>query len=102
MKYLILSNGPALLNGADESLLKHTQDTLQKGLDSGKVEAAYALVSGGVCMVVNAPGNAELARALRTYHLGAKHDVQVIPLVDAIGTVKAHLEHRASLKMKKG
>lgn len=95
MKYLVLSNGPALLNYADEDLLQHAHDTLQKGLESGKVEAAYGLVSGGVCLVVNAPGNAELARALReTFHLGSKHDVQVIPLVDAVGLIQAHQAHR--------
>ncbi len=98
MKYLILSSGPALLNGADVPLLKEVKERISAGIEAGKILAAYGLVSGGVCFIIEASGNSAVARALREMHLGAKHDVQVIPLVDALALVDGHLEHRASLK----
>jgi len=94
MKYLIISKGPSLsINGTKEHLQK-AKETLQKGMDSGKVEACYGLVSGGTVWVINADSHAALARGLRKFHLSDVHDVEVMPILDGMAAIEAFISHK--------
>ena len=91
MKYLVISRGGSLVHGAKKENLQKAKEMLQKGLDSGKVEACYGIVSGGTVWVINADSHAALARGLKDFNRSGDHRVEVIPVLDGIGTLDAHI-----------
>ncbi len=96
MKYLVISRGAPFASPEDGTAeaLGAVKDQLLAGKEKGKVEAVYALVSGGSVWVINADSHEALAQGLRKYQLTHNHDVEVYPIVD----VFERLDHHISLK----
>jgi hypothetical protein len=97
MKYLVISKpGDSLLKDADVDGLEKAKGMLQKGMDSGVIEGAYAFVGGGTAWIVNTDSHETLARGLRKLGLTGAHQVDVHPILDAIDVLDAYSKHKAS------
>lgn len=97
MKYLIITKGPALFKDAEPQHIEKAAAMLQEGKDSGVIEAAYSLVSGGSVFVVNVDSHEQLAHGMRALGYSARegglhrgHDVEVHPIIDAAGALGAY------------
>jgi hypothetical protein len=93
MKYLIISRG-APLGAPQDAAIEHlntVKEKIQAGIDQGKLDAVYALVSGGSVWVVNAESHEALAQGLRKWKLPHNHDVEVHPIVDVLERVDHHI-----------
>jgi hypothetical protein len=91
MKYLVIARGGSLIHGGRKEKLQKAKEMLQRGMDSGKIEACYGLVEGGTAWVINADSHAALTRGLSGFHRAASHRLEVIPVVDGLGALDVHI-----------
>jgi hypothetical protein len=91
VKYLVVMKSHNVIEKLEQEHLETFKRGIEKALSKGTIEGAYAKVGGGVVLVVNQPGHAELALELRKHHIT---DAEVIPMVPLVALLDAHIEYR--------
>ena len=91
MKYLVIAKGGSLVHGGPKEKLQKAKEMLQKGMDSGKVDACYGIVGGGTVWVINADSHAALARGLAGFNRAGNHRLEVTPILDGLGVLDTHI-----------
>lgn len=64
--------------------LRKAAESLRAALNSGSIEAAYAMVSGGAVYVFRSPSRDALERQLQRHPLGQVSDVTIMEVVDSM------------------
>ncbi|WP_448203908.1 hypothetical protein [Azospirillum sp. sgz302134] len=96
MLYLVSLQAKGFINQMEEEHLQAFKDGVQKAMSKGSIVGAYSKVGGGLVLVVNSPGNAELTVELRKNFI---MDAEVTPLVPLLDLLDAHVEHRRTGKV---
>ncbi len=91
MKYIVVLKSKNMLANMEHTMLNHFKSGLEKAMEGGAIEHAYAKVGGGAILVLNSESNAALTRELRKHHIT---DAEVIPVVNFLDILDAHIEHR--------
>jgi hypothetical protein len=85
MKFLVISKP----NGTSHGLEAGTASALSKQIKgfvespTNGLEAAYAMISGGSAIVINAADTKELAKMVRSNPLFKSSSTEIIPIADA-------------------
>jgi hypothetical protein len=95
MKFLVIATSNSRENDFDlagnnlNSLIKQ----LQAMIGSRTLESAYALISGGFVLIINAEGTNELATIIRSNPLFKTTHTQIMPIADAVDFLEGYAEH---------
>ena len=98
MKFLVISrpngNDHGLSGGYDvaENINNHN-DNLKALLADNTIEAAYAFISGGATIIMNANSTKELAIKVRNNPLFKSSHTEVIPVADAVDFLEGVAEY---------
>jgi len=81
MKALVISKPKIFSNHkVTAEKLRQSKSNLQKYIDHGIVEHAYAIIEGGSAYVVNVNSEQELQDGIKANNLTELSDVEVIPV----------------------
>jgi hypothetical protein len=95
MKFLVIGKPFSKNHGyssSNEKVSTHV-NSLKSVVGSSTVEKAYALISGGFALVINANDTEELAVIVRSNPFFKTSHVDIIPIADAVDFVEGHAKY---------
>ena len=94
--YLVSFKSPVHMNAMTASQLKMFKSGIEKLQAKGSVKGAYSKVGGGqIVLILESPGNAQLALELRKHYIV---DAEIVPLVPLTAEIDATSTYRTTGK----